>query len=84
MSMRESTRRVVSTTPTRCLPDVRPVSRYLRFYLIPEAMARLRQHQRDADAISLGVNPDRLGAIPYRFGDYQAWCESAPRRRWVR
>ncbi len=83
MSMRESTRQVVSTTPTRTYPEVVPAgSRLMRFYLVPEIMARLRQHQRDADKIYRTGNPmitNRLGAIPHRLGDYFAWKKQRPR-----
>lgn len=79
MSMRESTRRAESITPTRIYPDrVEAGSRYMRFYLVPEIMARLRQHQRDADLIYYTGNPtitNRLGNIPLRINDYVAWTE---------
>ena len=77
--MRRSTRREGNTTPIRIHPDaIAPGSRYMRFYLVPEIMERLRQHQRDADLIYYTGNPirtNRLGSIPLRVDDYVAWTE---------
>lgn len=80
MSMRESTQQVVSTTPTRIYPDAAATgTRYMRFYLMPEVMSCLRQHQRDANKISYNGNPkitNRLDAIRHSLKDYAAWAKS--------
>ena len=79
MSMRESTRRVARTTRTRTHSEaLAPGTRHLRFFAMPEVMARLRQHQRDADKIYYGVNPNRpnrLGEIQHRVDDYISWVK---------
>ena len=79
MSMRESTRQVVSTTPTRIYPNaVHPGSRYMRFNLMPEVLARLREHQRDAKKIAHVGNPtimNRLDAIKHHLADYLSWTK---------
>jgi hypothetical protein len=54
----------------------------MRFYLVPEVMARLRQHQRDADLIYYTGNSretNRLGSIPLLLDDYMEWSEDVPR-----
>ncbi len=77
--MRESTRRVVSITPTNSSPDIEPGSRYLRFYMVPEVMARLRLQQRDADKIyRIGRKARRLSDVPLDEDGYRAWCDGVP------
>lgn len=77
MSMRGSTLRVASTTPTRIYPDrIQPGSRYMRFDLVPQIMENLRQHQRDADLIyytGIYNRTNRLRHLPLRVNDYVAW-----------
>ena len=80
--MRESTRPVVSITPTNSSPDYQGDTRYLRFYLIPEVMARLRLQQRDADKIyRIGLQARRLTYIPLDLNGYRAWCDGIPHRK---
>ncbi len=53
----------------------------MRFYLVPEIMGNLRQHQRDANLIYYTGNhkeTNRLGSIPLDLNDYVEWTEDMP------
>lgn len=74
--MRRSIRQAASSTPARSFSYHPPVTRYLRMDLNPIAVKAILQHQRDADAIASGENPNqinRLHAIPLTRGSLAAW-----------